>query len=84
MLAPLLGFETKHLSTDKFLTRSELVHLLTEAGFQRIQVGYWTFIPKGDMPWIMWSVLRGLDALGRLFRLSSLRGGLWVCASKEE
>lgn len=84
VLAPLLGFETKHLSTDRFLTRSELIHLLTEAGFRRVQTGYWTFIPKGDMPWIVWFVLRGLDALGRLFHLNSLRGGLRVCAWMEE
>lgn len=83
-LAPLFGLETKHLSTDKFLKRDELVHLLTVSGFCRIQIGYWTFIPKGDMPLVLGLVCQGLDIIGRIFRINSLRGGLWVCAWKEE
>jgi ubiquinone/menaquinone biosynthesis C-methylase UbiE len=83
-LAPLFGLETKHLSTDKFLKRDELVRLLTVSGFRRIQVGYWTFIPKGDMPPVLGLVCQGLDMVGRILRINSLRGGLWVCARKEE
>jgi len=83
-LAPLLGLETKHLSTDKFLKRDELVRLLEESGFCRMQIGYWTFIPKGDMPSVLWFICRGLDIIGRIFRINSLRGGLWICAWKEE
>lgn len=83
-LAPLLGLETKHLSTDRFLKRDELVRLLTESGFCNIEVGYWTFIPRGDMPSVLGLVCQGLDVIGRIFRISSLRGGLWVCARKED
>lgn len=83
VIAPLLGLESKHLSTDKFLTRNELVHLLTDSGFRRIQVRYWTFIPEGDIPFIIGFVLQGLDRIGKLFRVNSLRGGLLVCAWKE-
>ena len=83
-LAPLLGLETKHLSTDRLLKRDEIVRLLAEAGFSRIQVGYWTFIPKGDMPSILGFFLQGLDAIARSFRINSLRGGLWACAWKDE
>lgn len=83
-LAPLLGLETKHLSTDKFLRHDELIHLLTESGFCRIQVGYWTFIPKGDMPSIVAFICEGMDIIGRIFRIDSLRGGMWMCAWKEE
>jgi ubiquinone/menaquinone biosynthesis C-methylase UbiE len=83
-LAPLLGLETKHLSTDRFLKRDELLRLLAESGFCRIQSGYWTFIPRGDMPSVLWFICRGLDVIGRLFRINSLRGGLWICAWKEE
>jgi ubiquinone/menaquinone biosynthesis C-methylase UbiE len=83
-LAPLFGLETKHLSTDKFLKRDEFVRLLTDSGFRRIEVGYWTFIPKGDMPLILGLVCQGLDFIGRILRINSLRGGLWVCAWKEE
>lgn len=83
-LAPLLGLETKHLSTDKFLKRDELVSMLTESGFRRIQVGYWTFIPKGDMSSVLGFVCHGLDIIGRILRINSLRGGMWICAWKEE
>lgn len=83
-LAPLLRLETKHLSTDKFLERDELLRLLAESGFSRIQIGNWTFIPRGDMPLVLWFICRGLDVIGRIFRISSMRGGLWICAWKEE
>jgi ubiquinone/menaquinone biosynthesis C-methylase UbiE len=83
-LAPLLGLETRHLSTDRFLKRDELVRLLTEAGFSRVHTGCWTFIPRGDMPAILGMICQGLDLIGRVLRISSLRGGLWVCAWKEE
>jgi ubiquinone/menaquinone biosynthesis C-methylase UbiE len=82
-LAPLFKLETKHLSTDKFLEKAEFTRLLEEAGFCRIESGYWTFIPKGDMPPALNYVCQGLDIIGRSFHLSSLRGGLWVCAWKE-
>jgi SAM-dependent methyltransferase len=83
-LAPLFGLETRHLSTDRFLNRDELAGLLAEAGFSRVEVGGWTFIPRGDMPALLAALCVGLDWLGRLFRISALRGGLWACAWKEE
>jgi ubiquinone/menaquinone biosynthesis C-methylase UbiE len=81
-LAPLLGFATKHLSTDVFLTRRALTTLLARAGFDRVRTGSWTFIPRGDMPRSIARLLGGLDTLGRIADLRALRGGLWVCASK--
>jgi cyclopropane fatty-acyl-phospholipid synthase-like methyltransferase len=81
-LAPLLGFATKHLSSDKFLTSDEFVGLLGRAGFGRIESFPWTFIPRGDMPRIVGLLLAGLDAIGRRARLRPLRGGLCVCAWK--
>jgi ubiquinone/menaquinone biosynthesis C-methylase UbiE len=82
-IAPLLGLSTKHLSTDRSLTRSELAGLLRRAGFSRAELGSWTFIPKGDMPPVMGLLLDGLDAVGRVAHMDSLRGGLRVCAWKE-
>lgn len=82
-LAPLLGLETRHLSTDRFLKRDELARLLAEAGFHRIEIGCWTFIPRADMPSVLGLICQGLDVIGRVLRISSLRGGLWVCAWKE-
>ena len=82
-LAPLLGFATKHLSSDRMLTRDEFSALLGEAGFRRTWSAAWTFIPRGDMPVVLASLLSVLDAMGRHARLDSLRGGLSVCAWKQ-
>ena len=82
-LAPLLGFSTKHLSSDRMLTRDEFSALLDQAGFGRIRLAPWTFIPKGDVPAAVAWLLTALDAIGRLARWDSLRGGLALCAWKE-
>lgn len=83
-IAPLMGIATKHLSTDRFLTRDEFVGLLNQAVFCRIQSSPWTFIPKGDIPPLVGFLLSGLDAIGRCTRLNFLRGGLLVCAWKAD
>jgi ubiquinone/menaquinone biosynthesis C-methylase UbiE len=82
-IAPLLGFATKHLSSDRMLTHDEFSALLDQAGFRRIRSAPWTFIPKGDVPALVALLLTGLDAIGRHARLDSLRGGLALCAWKE-
>jgi ubiquinone/menaquinone biosynthesis C-methylase UbiE len=82
-IAPLLGFATKHLSSDRTLTRDEFSALLDQAGFRRIRFAPWTFIPKGDVPTLVALLLTVLDAIGRHARLDSLRGGLALCAWKE-
>ena len=82
-IAPLLGFATKHLSSDRRLTHDEFAALLGETGFGRTRSAPWKFIPRGDMPVVLASLLNVFDAMGRLARLDSLRGGLSVCASKQ-
>jgi 2-polyprenyl-6-hydroxyphenyl methylase/3-demethylubiquinone-9 3-methyltransferase len=82
-IAPLLGFATKHLSSDRMLTHDEFSALLDQAGFRRIRSAPWTFIPKGDVPALVALLLTVLDAIGRHARLDSLRGGLSLCAWKE-
>jgi ubiquinone/menaquinone biosynthesis C-methylase UbiE len=82
-IAPLLGFATKHLSSDRLRTREEFLALLDEAGFRRSQAGRWTFIPKGDMPRLVAIPLTVLDAIRRHARLDWLRGGLSLCVRKE-
>jgi hypothetical protein len=57
--------------------------LLDQIGFRHIRSVPWTFIPKGDMPALVASLLTVLDAIGRYARLDSLRGGLALCAWKE-
>jgi ubiquinone/menaquinone biosynthesis C-methylase UbiE len=82
-IAPALGFSTKHLSSDRRLSRDEFSALLEQTGFRRIRSAPWTFIPKGDIPSVVALILTGLDAIGRHARLNSLRGGLALCACKE-
>jgi 2-polyprenyl-6-hydroxyphenyl methylase/3-demethylubiquinone-9 3-methyltransferase len=82
-IAPLLGFSTKHLSSDRLLTRDEFSTLLEQAGFRHIRSAPWTFIPRGDVPAFVASLLIVLDTIGRHAGLDSLRGGLALCAWKE-
>jgi ubiquinone/menaquinone biosynthesis C-methylase UbiE len=82
-IAPVLGFATQHLSSDRMLTRDECSALLDQAGFRPIRSVPWTFIPKGDLPAPVALLLTVLDAIGRHARLDSLRGGLSLCAWKE-
>jgi 2-polyprenyl-6-hydroxyphenyl methylase/3-demethylubiquinone-9 3-methyltransferase len=78
--APLLGFATKHLSSDRLVTRGEFALLLDQTGFRRVLFAPWTFIPKGDAPAAIALLLSLLDAAGQCARLESLRGGLSLCA----
>jgi 2-polyprenyl-6-hydroxyphenyl methylase/3-demethylubiquinone-9 3-methyltransferase len=82
-IAPRLGFATRHLSSDRMLTRDEFSVLLDRAGFRRIRSAPWTFVPKGDVPAPVALLLTVLDAIGRQARLDRLRGGLALCAWKE-
>jgi ubiquinone/menaquinone biosynthesis C-methylase UbiE len=81
-LAPLLGLDTRHLSTDHFLTCSELTALVRRAGMVPEQLEHWRFIPKGDLP-VSWGyVLHGLDRLGRAAGAEFLRGGIALLARR--
>jgi SAM-dependent methyltransferase len=77
-LAPLLGLATKHLSTDRFFGRRDLQRRLALAGFRQVDLGSWTFIPRGDMPPLAGALFQTLGSLG----VPGLRGGLWACAWK--
>jgi SAM-dependent methyltransferase len=81
-LAPLLGLETRHLSTDGFLSRRQLERLLQEVGYRNLYLDYWTFIPRGDMQPLHAALLHVLDRIGRLMAPDRLRGGLVVRADK--
>jgi ubiquinone/menaquinone biosynthesis C-methylase UbiE len=82
LIAPALRLDTKHLSTDSFLGSQEIGQLLRIAGFINVSIGYWTFIPKGDMHPFIGRILSILDGIGSLFQASSLRGGLLATARK--
>lgn len=81
-LAPALGLETRHLSTDRFLGAADWLRLLEEAGFRMPRLQYWSFIPRGDMPWLAARLLEFLDRVGSALGLARLRGGLALKAVK--
>lgn len=81
-LARWLGLATQHLSTDRFLTATDWRTALENAGLQLDKLGYWTFIPRGDMPHWVAILLALLDGAGRLLTWPSLRGGLYCRAVK--
>ena len=79
-IAPVLGFGTKHLSSDRMLTHNELSFLVDQAGFRPIKSAAWTFISKGDVPALVALLLTVLDVIGRHARVVSFRSGLSLCA----
>ncbi len=81
-IAPVLGLETRHLSTDRFAGIGMLQSTLLSAGFSSVQASTWRFIPRGDMPVFVWPGLEVLDRLGRHFGISTWRGGLLFRAEK--
>jgi SAM-dependent methyltransferase len=82
VLAPLLGLDTRHLSTDRFLTAAELRALVHGAGLAPATFERWRFIPQGDLPALWGGVLHGLDLAGQLARTGFLRGGLAMSARR--
>lgn len=75
-LAGLLGLATTRLSTDRFVGAAQVRAWLAECGFDAVETGYWTFVPRGDMPGACAAMLDALDLAGRLGGARHLRGGL--------
>ncbi len=82
VLAPLLGLDTRHLSTDRFLTPDELDALVRQAGLLPERLEHWRFIPKGDLPPALGLLLQSLDLVGAATSAGSLRGGLAMRARR--
>jgi 2-polyprenyl-6-hydroxyphenyl methylase/3-demethylubiquinone-9 3-methyltransferase len=82
LVAPLLNLDTRHLSTDEFLLGRTLKALLHRTGYRDTSVGYWTFIPKGDLPPSLSYLCQFLDRLGTYLTVDCLRSGLLVTARK--
>jgi SAM-dependent methyltransferase len=81
-IAPFLRIPTHHFSTDQFLTSHKLAEMLNQSNFKNIHIGYWTFIPGGDMIFFWAKILQLLDIPGRIFKISNFRGGLMGRADK--
>ena len=83
-LAPWLGLDTRHLSTDRFLTAREVETLIGGAGLALQRLEHWRFIPQGDLP-VGWGyVLRALDWVGAHLRVGYLRGGIGFSAIRTD
>jgi 2-polyprenyl-6-hydroxyphenyl methylase/3-demethylubiquinone-9 3-methyltransferase len=81
-IAPLFKINTKHLSSDEFITKSKIQEMLSQVGFRIEKIKHWTFIPKGDVPFFFSGFLQFLDLIGKLFRISAFRGGILFTAIK--
>jgi SAM-dependent methyltransferase len=81
-LAPWLGLATRHLSSDRFVRGSEWRALLREARLDLLTIGYWRFVPSGDMPRWAAAMMSGVDRIGAVLCISALRGGCYVKAVK--
>ncbi|MFK7848646.1 MAG: class I SAM-dependent methyltransferase [Rhodothermales bacterium] len=81
-LAPLLGYATRHLATDHRLDQSQAQALLEQTGFKSTKIGYWTFVPQGDMPAMCAKLCKVIDLLGHIGAARYLRGGLVLSGVK--
>ena len=70
------------MSTDHFIGAGEWAALLREARLEPLAVGFWRFVPAGDMPGWAAILMRALDPVGTALCVSSLRGGCYVKAVK--
>ncbi len=81
-LAPLLGIETRHLSTDNFLNRADILAILDNVGLKVQTLRFWRFIPRGDMRDWMANLLVIADIAGEHLKVAGLRGGICFKAIK--
>ena len=81
-IAPTLGFETRHLSTDRFMSLPSIRKLLAETSLVLCREGCWTFVPRGDIPGLISALLTLVDLVGRVLNLSPCRGGVYFRAIK--
>jgi 2-polyprenyl-6-hydroxyphenyl methylase/3-demethylubiquinone-9 3-methyltransferase len=81
-VAPILGQDVRHLSTDRFVSRAELEALLCGAGLEPILCRFWTFVPAADLPAGVEPVLTFLDRCTRRTGWGYLRGGIAIAARR--
>ena len=74
-LADRFRVPTRHLATDQRLAPARARRLLDESGL-RPDIGFWRFVPSGDLPRPLAALCHLLDGLGRRVAPASLRGGL--------
>lgn len=83
-VAPVLGIDSRHLSTDHFLTAGELEGLISSAGLEIVARQHWSFVPHGDLPGGWGPMLQVLDWCGERAGIGYLRGGIAVAAVRPD
>jgi len=81
-VAPLLGRETRHLSSDRFLTADELEDMARAAGLTVVSRVAWRFVPRGDMPVAIAAVFGAGEWLGARVGIDWLQGGIALAAER--
>lgn len=74
-LADRVGVPTRHLDTDRRLSPGRARQLLRDSEL-RPEVGFWRFVPSGDLPRPLALLCGGLDRMGQHVAPSLLRTGL--------
>src|SRR5262249_47850234 len=80
-IAPRLGIDTRHLSTDRFLGAAELEGPPGDAGSTLGPLEHWRFTPGGAPPEGWAFLLDMLDRIGGHRGAGSLRGGIAALAT---
>lgn len=81
-IAAFFGLDTRHLSTDHFVTLPWIGNALPAVGLDLLDSGYWTFVPKGDIGTLLFVLLAVIDWVGRTLGLPSCRGGVYFKAGR--
>ena len=81
-IAPFFKIDTRHLSSDKFVTSEWIENILQASELPQFRIGFWTFIPRGDMLPFWATMMTALDWLGKFFWPRYLRSGLAIQATK--
>ncbi len=82
IIGPAIRLDTRHLSTDHFVTASGFKHRAKAAGLWNITTGSWSFVPAGDMSPGLAAALRSLERIGAVLRFPVFCGGLWLRGEK--
>ena len=83
-LAPFLGYDTRHLSSDRFTNLPLIGELLSHTRLILADSGYWTFIPRGDIGTVLFVILAMVDLAGKVLGIPGCRGGIYFKAVKPE
>jgi ubiquinone/menaquinone biosynthesis C-methylase UbiE len=83
-IAPLLNYNTHHFTSDNFLKRRDIETLLGSSFFITEKIGYWSFVPRGDMPYGIGVIFKFLDLMGRFLKIGQLRGGIFFTLRKSK